>query len=87
MSAAPGPADPNPPRDPDDGPPPRVLSGAFWVMMLFCVLCLISAMVVGFVVPRLFVVRTANAAAPVSAPLAGAPRSAKRAAPDLHGPL
>jgi hypothetical protein len=87
MSAAPGPAEPIPPRDPDDGPPPRVLSGAFWVMMLFCGLCLISAVVVGFVVPRLFVVRTANAAAPVSVPLAGPARSAKRAAPDHPGPL
>jgi hypothetical protein len=40
----------------------RLLGRAFWVMMAFSALCMVAAMVVGVLGPRLFVARHAPSA-------------------------
>ena len=84
MTALPDPAELAPTRDPRAYGRPRMLSGAFWMAMAFGVLCLIAAVLVLTLGPRLFaqkpVPRVAAAANP-SIPDWAALASASRAIP------
>jgi hypothetical protein len=76
------------PPDPAPARPPRrpLLTGGFWVMMVFCALCLLAAAAVVVLGPRLWAVRQAVQAAPAPAaapatPLVYSPPAAIAAAP------
>jgi len=54
MTALPDPAELAPTRDPAAYSRSRLLSGGFWAMMVLCALCLIAAVLVTTLAPRLF---------------------------------
>jgi hypothetical protein len=78
MTAVPDPAELAPTRDPAAYAKRPLLTGGFWVMMVFCALCLLAAVAVVTLGPRLAPVKRAVAAAspaqpatpPLAAPLA-----------------
>jgi hypothetical protein len=93
MTVVPDPAELAPTRDPAAYARRPLLTGGFWVMMVFCALCLLAAAAVVVLAPRWAPVRraatvaTAPAPAPTVAPalqLAPAPQSAAPS-PDLAG--
>jgi hypothetical protein len=66
MTVPPDPAPAHPPRRP-------LLTGGFWVMMVFCALCLLAAAAVVGLGPRLWAVRPASPAGPSPAAAPAAP--------------
>jgi hypothetical protein len=93
MTVVPDPAELAPTRDPAAYVRRPLLTGGFWVMMVFCALCLLAAAAVVVLGPRLAPVRRAATVAAAPAPaaivtpplqLAPAPESAAPAS-DLAG--
>lgn len=93
MTVTPDPAELAPTRDPEAYARRPLLTGGFWVMMVFCALCLLAAAAVVVLGPRLTPVRRAAsvaaspvaAAAPPSASLQLAPAAPTAAPADLAG--
>ncbi|HEY2177121.1 MAG TPA: hypothetical protein VGH15_00940 [Caulobacteraceae bacterium] len=82
MTVVPDPAELAPSRDPAAYARRPLLTGGFWVMMAFCALCLLAAVAVVILGPRLAPVKHAVvAAAPAPSPPAAAPLAAQLAAP------
>ena len=70
MTALPDPAELAPTRDPAAYGRRRLMSGGFWVMMGFCVLCLLAAAAIVTLGPRLMGTRPAASTRPVAPPTA-----------------
>jgi len=83
MNAVPDSAELAPTRDPAAYAKRPLLSGVFWVMMVFCLLCLMAAAAVVVLGPRLAPVRLAAAAAPAASPTDAASSASTSTAQDL----
>lgn len=59
--------------DPYDAPPPKLMSGPFWIMMAFAAVCMMAAMVVAVDGPRLFGPPPAKAARANHGPVTKSP--------------
>jgi len=73
MTSVPDPAELAPTRDPAAYGRRRMLSAPFWAAMIFCVLCLVAAVLVATQAPRWFKARPVAAPVPAAAEPAPAP--------------